>query len=85
MFDFIIIGAGLTGCILAEQLAHTGKRVLIIEKKQHIGGTCYDYYNENGVLVHKYGPHILSLIHICNELALTKDLIKEGEVWKAEK
>ena len=60
MFDFIIIGAGLTGCILAEQLAHTGKRVLIIEKKQHIGGTCYDYYNENGVLVHKYGPHIFN-------------------------
>ena len=60
MFDFIIIGAGLTGCILAEQLAHTGKRVLIIEKKQHIGGTCYDYYNEYGVLVHKYGPHIFN-------------------------
>ncbi|MBS4931089.1 MAG: UDP-galactopyranose mutase [Clostridiales bacterium] len=60
MFDYIIVGAGLTGCILAERLANDNKRVLIIEKNDHIGGTCYDYYNEAGILIHKYGPHIFN-------------------------
>ena len=59
MFEYVIIGAGLAGSILAERIANIlDKKVLIIEKRNHIGGNCFDYYNGDGVLVHKYGPHI---------------------------
>lgn len=59
MFDYIIVGAGTAGIVLAERIANIlGKEVLIIEKRDHIGGNCYDYYDKNGILVHKYGPHI---------------------------
>ncbi len=59
MYDHIIVGAGFAGCVLARQLAEENNcRVLIIEKRQHIGGNCYDYYDEHGILVHKYGPHL---------------------------
>lgn len=60
MVDYIVVGAGLTGCVLAERLSKTGKKVLIVEKKNHIGGTCFDFYNGDGILVHKYGPHIFN-------------------------
>jgi UDP-galactopyranose mutase len=55
----MIIGAGFAGCVLGERLAAArGKRVLIVDKRSHIGGNAYDCYDEHGVLVHKYGPHI---------------------------
>ena len=58
LVDFLIVGAGLAGCVLAERLAsQLNKKVLIIDRRDHIGGNCFDYYNEEGVLVHKYGPH----------------------------
>lgn len=58
-YDFIIVGAGFAGTILAERLAsQNGKRVLLIEQRDHIAGNMYDYYDVNGVLVHKYGPHL---------------------------
>lgn len=60
MFDCIVLGAGLAGCVLAERFASDGKRVLLLEKKEHIGGTCYDFYDKSGILVHKYGPHIFN-------------------------
>jgi UDP-galactopyranose mutase len=56
--QYLIIGAGLSGIVLAQQLAEQGKEVLIVEKRNHIGGNCYDYYDENGFLIHQYGPHI---------------------------
>lgn len=56
--DAIIVGAGLAGLVTAEQLAARGKEVLIIEKKNHIGGHCFDYLNESGIYIHLYGPHI---------------------------
>lgn len=53
-FDYLIVGAGYSGCILAERIAtQLEKRVLLIERRNHIGGNAYDYYNENGILVHK--------------------------------
>jgi UDP-galactopyranose mutase len=59
MFDFLIVGAGFAGCVLAERLAsQLGKRVLICDRRNHIGGNAYDQYNTEGVLIHKYGPHI---------------------------
>ncbi len=59
MFDYVIVGAGFAGSVLAERLAtKAGKRVLIIDKRNHIGGNTYDYYNHDGILIHKYGPHI---------------------------
>lgn len=57
-YDIIVIGAGFAGATTANILANKGYKVLVIEKRNHIGGNAYDYYNENGVLVHKYGPHI---------------------------
>ncbi len=58
-FDYLIVGAGYAGAILAERIAsQLDKKVIIIEKRNHIAGNAFDYYDENGVLVHKYGPHI---------------------------
>jgi len=55
----LIVGAGLSGCVLAEQFAtRLNKQVLVIEKRDHIGGNCYDYIDENGILVSKYGAHL---------------------------
>jgi UDP-galactopyranose mutase len=59
MFDYLIVGAGFAGSVMAERLAEdAGKTVLIIDKRNHIGGNAYDHYDDAGVLVHKYGPHI---------------------------
>ena len=59
MFDYLIVGAGFAGSVLAERLARgSNKKVLLCDKRSHIGGNAYDHYNEAGILVHKYGPHI---------------------------
>lgn len=57
-FDYLIVGAGFAGSVCAEQLTAAGKRVLLIDQRAHVGGNAYDYYDDAGVLVHKYGPHI---------------------------
>lgn len=57
-YDTVIVGAGITGAVIAERCAKNGHRVLIIEKRLHIGGNCYDKYTKNGLLYHVYGPHI---------------------------
>lgn len=59
MFDYLIVGAGFAGSVLADRLARgSNKKVLLCDKRPHIGGNAYDHYNEDGILVHKYGPHI---------------------------
>ena len=59
MFDYLIVGAGFAGSVIAERLAtQADKKVLLIDKRNHIGGNTYDHYDEHGILVHKYGPHI---------------------------
>ena len=56
--DTLIIGSGFAGSVVARVLADKGHHVKIIEKRNHIGGNCYDEYDEYGVLIHSYGPHI---------------------------
>ena len=59
MFDYLVVGAGFAGATIAHRLAaHGGKKVVICDKRPHIGGNAYDHYDEAGILVHKYGPHI---------------------------
>lgn len=57
-YEVIIIGAGFAGSVIAERFSNDNKKVLLIEKKNHIGGNAYDYLDDNGVLVHEYGPHL---------------------------
>ena len=59
MFDVLVVGAGFAGSVLAERLARgAGKRVLLIDRRNHIGGNAYDCHNADGILYHRYGPHI---------------------------
>ena len=58
-YKYVIVGAGLAGLTIAERIANLlNEQVLLIEKRGHIGGNIYDFYNEDGILIHKYGPHI---------------------------
>lgn len=67
--DYIVVGAGLFGAVVAERLASQHKKVCVLEKRNHIGGNCYDEYDqETGVLVHTYGPHIF---HSSNDNVLS--------------
>jgi UDP-galactopyranose mutase len=67
MYDYLIVGAGFFGSICANELDKKGKKVLVIESRNHIGGNCYTS-NRDGINIHEYGPHIF---HTSNE-----------EVWK---
>ena len=58
-YDTLVVGAGYAGSVMAERLAsQCGHRVLVIDRRDHIGGNAFDYLDENGVLVHRYGAHI---------------------------
>jgi len=59
VFDYLVIGAGFAGSVMAERLAAAlDKKVLVVDKRPHIGGNAYDHHNDEGLLVHRYGPHI---------------------------
>ena len=59
MYDWLIVGAGFAGSVLAERLARErDERVLVIDRRDHIGGNAFDVLNEDGLLIHRYGPHI---------------------------
>jgi UDP-galactopyranose mutase len=57
-YDIVIVGAGISGAVLAERYASIGHHVLVIDKRPHVGGNCFDYYNDDGILVSKYGAHL---------------------------
>jgi len=59
VFDYLVVGAGFAGSVIAERLAsQSGKKVLIVDRRTHIGGNAYDHHNDAGLLIHRYGPHI---------------------------
>jgi UDP-galactopyranose mutase len=59
MYDWLIVGAGFAGSVLAERLAsERNERILLIDRRPHIGGNAYDRYDDEGLLIHQYGPHI---------------------------
>ena len=77
MIDYIIVGAGLAGCVMAERITtQLNKKVLIIEKRNHIGGNCFDFKDENNILIHKYGPH---LFHTNNKEVI--DYLSQFTSW----
>ena len=76
MQHILIVGAGLSGCTLAEQLSKKGYSVTIIEKRDHIGGNCYDYRDENGIMMNRYGAH---LFH--TNSARVRDYVKQFAEW----
>lgn len=57
-FDVLVVGAGFAGAVSARVLAEKGRKITVIDKRSHIGGNAYDKYDENGILIHPYGPHI---------------------------
>ena len=58
-YNFLIVGAGFSGLTMAERLCtQIGANCLVVDKRNHIGGNAYDKYDDHGVLIHKYGPHI---------------------------
>jgi UDP-galactopyranose mutase len=57
-YDVMVVGAGFAGAVMAERLASSGCRVLLVDRREHVGGNAYDHHNEAGLLVHRYGPHI---------------------------
>ena len=63
-YDIIIVGAGFSGAVVAQQMASIGKKVLLVEKRNHIGGNMYECFDKNGIRIHLYGPHIF---HTNNE------------------
>jgi UDP-galactopyranose mutase len=59
VFDYLIVGAGFAGAVVSERMARCfGQKVLVVDRRNHIGGNAFDHYNDDSVLVHRYGPHI---------------------------
>ena len=68
-YDFLIVGAGFAGCVLAERLSsQLNKNILLIDRRSHIGGNAYDSLNDAEILLHNYGPH---LFHTNDETAVS--------------
>ena len=58
MYDVLVVGAGFAGSVMAERLAGSGRRVLVVDRREHVAGNAYDERDAAGVLIHRYGPHV---------------------------
>ncbi len=77
-YDYLIVGAGFAGAVTAERLAsQLDKKVLIVEKRNHIGGNAFDELDEHGILIHRYGPHIF---HTNNKIVF--DYLSQFTEWR---
>ncbi len=76
-YDVLVVGAGFAGSVLAERLASVGERVLLVDRRPHIGGNAYDRLDEAGVLIHPYGPHIF---HTNSDVVL--DYLSRFTAWR---
>lgn len=90
-YDALIVGCGLTGCVIARYLAEEkNKKVLILERRNHIGGNMYDYIDDNGVRVHQYGPHVFhtytpELMHYMEKYSTWNDFPITCQVYMKDK
>ena len=79
MFDYLIVGAGFAGSVVAERMARNhGKKVLVVDRRSHIGGNAYDHHDASGLLIHRYGPHIF---HTNSEQVF--DYLSQFTAWRA--
>ncbi|VEE63440.1 UDP-galactopyranose mutase [Shewanella putrefaciens] len=77
-YQAVVIGAGFSGAVMAEQMAsQLGWKVLVLEHRNHIAGNCYDEFDEKGVLIHRYGPHIF---HTDNQVVW--DYLSRFTAWR---
>lgn len=78
MFDWLIVGAGFAGSVIAQQLAsQRNEQVLLIDRRPHIGGNAFDRYNDAGILIHQYGPHIFH-----TNSAMIFDYLSQFTEWR---
>ena len=73
--DVLVVGAGFAGAVIAERMASAGREVLVIDKRDHIGGNAFDEYDSHSVLIHRYGPHIFhtNAAHVADYLSRFTD------------
>ena len=76
--DYLVVGAGFAGAVTAERLASAGARVLVVDRRDHIGGNAYDEHDAAGVLIHRYGPHIF---HTNSDVVLR--YLSQFTTWRA--
>src|SRR5690242_3651932 len=55
--DYVVVGAGLTGAVIARGLADAGRDVIVVDRRNHMGGNVHDYTHASGIRIHSYGPH----------------------------
>ena len=78
LFDYLVVGAGFAGSVLAERLAsRLGCKVLVVDRRPHIGGNAYDECDDAGILVHRYGPHIFH-----TNAARVFDYLSQFTAWR---
>ncbi|MFA9463381.1 MAG: UDP-galactopyranose mutase [Velocimicrobium sp.] len=79
IYDIVVVGSGFSGSILARKIAEEcNKKVLVVEKREHIGGNMYDEFDKHGILIQKYGPHFLNT----NKYCIIRYLEQYGELFK---
>ncbi len=84
-YDFLIVGAGFSGAVIAERLHSSGKKVLLIDQRNHLGGNCFDFLDSNGIWIHKYGPHYFrtNFPEVKNYLSMFTKWIPQKYIVKA--